>query len=175
MKRLTPPILDVYTDSQLAVELDVPHWKIKTACETGQIKAEFVPARIESKPRASGPGFVRSCYTREGGSTYSYPAYYKISKNEAERFEAELFKTAVTPEAATGEINPKEKDSLLKLIAVMAFDSYKYDRIQKRSAIPGEIVLAAENIGVNLDEKTVRKWLKIAAETHIPSDSTPPS
>ena len=164
MKRLTPPILDVYTDSQLAVELDVPHWKIKTACETGQIKAEFVPARIESKPRTSGPGFVRWCSTREGGTTYSYPAYYNISKNEAERFEAELLQPSVTPEAATGEINPNARKSLLKLVAVLAATGYGYDPTQKKSPIPAQIQNDADLLDISLDVDTIRKWLKESSE-----------
>lgn len=101
MKRLTPPILNVYTDSQLAIEFDIPHWKIKTACETGQIKAEFVPARTEFKPTTSGPSYVRWSTNRESGTKYYYPAYYTIVKDEALRFEAELFLPSETPEPAT--------------------------------------------------------------------------
>lgn len=172
MKRLTPPILQQYTDKQLAVELDVPHWKIVTACETGDIEAEFVPER--SEVLYSEPGWVGSYTGRQHvpSRKVTYGSYWIITKDAALRFEAELFATERGgPLPDTQAENPKATDTLLKLIAVMAVDAYDYDYKQERSSIPSEIVQRAQERGISLDPKTVRKWLKQAVATHIPTGS----
>jgi hypothetical protein len=94
MKRLTPPILAFYKDAQLAAALDIPHWQVQQACQNGDIQAEFVPERVETKYKDSGGGWTSDIYTKRFSSSYKYPAYWKIPKAEALRLEAELFKSS---------------------------------------------------------------------------------
>lgn len=72
------------------------------------------------------------------------------------------------------EKNPKplsdrERTSLLKMVIGMAIDGYGYNPKAKRSPIAGEITSALQLRGISLDEDTIRKWLKEAAQ-HLPSD-----
>ncbi|MCE1226513.1 MAG: hypothetical protein LWW87_08525 [Geobacteraceae bacterium] len=163
MKRFTPPILDVYTDRQLAVELDIPHHKILSLCKTGSIKAEYKETRQQL-----GGGFVRWGEPKPSTSRV-ISSWYEIQKDEALRFEAELFKT----EEAEKQTITKESDnqnalnSLLKIIAVMAVDGYGYDVNQERSPIPKQLSEVAEGLGVSVSDRTVRKHLKEAVLSYI--------
>lgn len=170
MKRLTPPILKVYTDKQLATALAIPHWQVRQACENGDIQAELVPERVETEYGELGGSWV-SLYTgksRRVSSSCSVPAYWKIPKNEALRLEAELFKPEEIekqPVAITD--NQNTINSLFKIIAVMAVDGYGYDVNQERSPIPNQLSEIAEGLGVSISDKTIRKHLKDAVLSHI--------
>lgn len=67
---------------------------------------------------------------------------------------------ATTPK----KFHTKEKETLLKLIAGMAVDAYRYDPTASRSPLPKEISDALAQMGIPLDPDTVRKWLKEASE-----------
>ncbi|MDK9716834.1 MAG: hypothetical protein OEL57_02875, partial [Trichlorobacter sp.] len=60
--------------------------------------------------------------------------------------------------------NPKSKNTLLQIIAVMAIKGYKYNPNDQRSTVPATIVNSAQSMGITLDQKTVREWLQQAAE-----------
>lgn len=66
------------------------------------------------------------------------------------------------------ELGGKERQTALKLIIGMAVRGYRFDPTSPRSPIPKEIASDLSLIGVPLDEDTVRKWLRNAAEL-IPS------
>lgn len=58
------------------------------------------------------------------------------------------------------QTHPKEKESMLKIIAVMARGGYGHDPNQKKSPTVGTIHEDALKYGVSLDEDTIRKYLK---------------
>jgi hypothetical protein len=61
------------------------------------------------------------------------------------------------------ELKETERQSLYKLISIMACDGYGYKPKECKSSIPNEIANAAtEIIGENIDADTVRKWLRKA-------------
>lgn len=63
----------------------------------------------------------------------------------------------------------KEIKSLYKIVSAMAADGYGYRWEDKKSSIPNEIAKAVtEFLGENIDEDTVRKWLKLASEQFPP-------
>jgi hypothetical protein len=47
----------------------------------------------------------------------------------------------------------------------MAIACYKFDPKASRSTVCSAIVSDLETVGISLDVDTVRKWLKVAAET----------
>jgi hypothetical protein len=53
----------------------------------------------------------------------------------------------------------KERNTLLKLVIGMAIAAYRYDPTT-RGAIPKEIVGDLDELGIWIDEDTVRTWLK---------------
>lgn len=61
-------------------------------------------------------------------------------------------------------LGTREKDSLLKLVIVMAVAGYGYDPKAKRSPIPQQIADDLAERGMPMDVDTVRKWLREAAE-----------
>lgn len=81
------------------------------------------------------------------------------------------FKTApapMPPKEATGA----EKESMLKLIAAMAVEQYSYNpKASKNDAIKN-ISDDLDGLGLSLDRKTIRKWMKEACELidpeHLP-------
>lgn len=65
--------------------------------------------------------------------------------------------------------NRKSMTSLFKLISAMAFDGYGYQWEDKKSPIPGELAkIVTKVLGENIDEGTVRKWLRDASEHYPP-------
>lgn len=92
-----------------------------------------------------------------------------IRLSEVERFEAvhgmknsASDETVSNKQNATETDNPKVKGTLLKLVAAMAIKGYSYKPTEAKSTIPSEIARDAEELGLSIDEKTVRKWLKEA-------------
>jgi len=59
--------------------------------------------------------------------------------------------------------NPKSTTSLLILVATMAIKGYRYNPRDSKSAVPTEIIKDAADLGLSINEKTVREWLKNAA------------
>ena len=57
-------------------------------------------------------------------------------------------------------LHTKEKESLLKLVIGMAIKGYGYDPSAARSGVPGEIVTDLAEVGLEIDEGTVTKYLK---------------
>ncbi len=85
---------------------------------------------------------------------------------DIEVFESTLNKDNKQTKTSLGT---KERDTLLKLVIGMAVRGYAYDPTAKRSATTGEIKSDLDLLGINLDEDTIRKWLKESAE-RLPRD-----
>lgn len=149
-----PPRPDYFTDRELAKEWGIDRGLVIRYIETEKLKAYKTIGWL-----CDDQFYIEIPYRG-----------YKISLAEVKRFEAEHTLLPVQPEAATGEINPKEKDSLLKLVAVMASVGYGYDPTQKKSPIPAQIQNDADLLGISFDVDTVRKWLKKASEFLPPKE-----
>jgi hypothetical protein len=80
--------------------------------------------------------------------------------------EIEQLKTARVnkPTSSDKPLNPKSRISLLKLVLGMGIDGYGYKPKAERSPIPREVCDALANIGITIDEDTVRSWLQQATE-----------
>ncbi len=64
---------------------------------------------------------------------------------------------------ATSKPDKREIDSVCQLFAAVAIDCYGYDPGAKRSPIPKEIAELAANLGLELSEDTIRKYLRRGA------------
>lgn len=58
----------------------------------------------------------------------------------------------------------KERESLYKMIIGMAVAGYRYDSKAARNDAIGDIYKDLEELGVNVDKDTIRKWLREAAQ-----------
>lgn len=63
-------------------------------------------------------------------------------------------------------LGTKEQQTLLKLVLGLAVDGYGYRPKDSRSKVIPEIKRNLESVGVKLDEDTIRKWLREAADEH---------
>jgi hypothetical protein len=63
-----------------------------------------------------------------------------------------------------GSLKPSERVSLMKLVFGMAKAKYNYDPAASRGPAPKNISNALALAGLELDEDTVRKWLRKASE-----------
>lgn len=61
-----------------------------------------------------------------------------------------------------GNLKLSEKQSVLRLVAGMAIQGYKYDPSSNRNECITEIQSDLDFLGIGLDAKTIRKWLKEA-------------
>jgi hypothetical protein len=68
------------------------------------------------------------------------------------------------------EIGTRERETLLKLIIGMAIAGYTYNPKGPRSKVPSEIAGDLAKQGMNIDDDTVRKWLRQAAELLPPKE-----
>jgi hypothetical protein len=79
----------------------------------------------------------------------------------------ECFTTLASQSAKSAErssLHPKEKESLLKLVATMAIKTYGYDPRAARNDTARRISEDATALGLSIDVDTVKKWLDRAAE-----------
>ncbi len=65
---------------------------------------------------------------------------------------------------ANDALNPKSRMSLLKLVLGMAIDGYGYDPKESKSPLAKELVDRLAALGIAIDEDTVRRWLREAAQ-----------
>lgn len=75
---------------------------------------------------------------------------------------------------AGSELKPdkREIDKIAQLFTALAIDNYGYDPGKARSPIPGEIVSLAADMGLEVSDETVRKYLRVGA-SFIPPDWKP--
>ena len=89
-----------------------------------------------------------------------------ISERESLRAEAANLKAELEAERSRGgSLKPRERESLMKLILGMAKAKFNYDPAASRSPAPKNISKALGSAGLELDEDTVRKWLRVAFES----------
>ena len=62
------------------------------------------------------------------------------------------------------EINPRVKDTLLKIILGMAIDGYGYRPQQLRSPTARELSDHLQRLGLEVSDDTIRNYLKEAAQ-----------
>lgn len=67
-------------------------------------------------------------------------------------------------------LHTKERNTLLKLVIGMAIDSYQFDPKGAKSAVPKQIADDLAKHGISIDDDTVRKYLKQAADTVLPGN-----
>lgn len=85
-----------------------------------------------------------------------------------------LQETASAPDGPDVELGTRERDTLLKLVIGMAVGGYGYSPVAARSQVPTEISSDLAKQGLSVSDDTVRKWLKVAANTVMP-DNPPKS
>ncbi|AML53325.1 hypothetical protein [Falsihalocynthiibacter arcticus] len=86
-----------------------------------------------------------------------HPEFYSILEKRTASKEPQSSGPAQT------KMTNQERDTLLKLIAAMACEQYGYDPKIERSDVPSNIRDDVELVGLTMDAKTVRKWLKEAS------------
>ena len=74
------------------------------------------------------------------------------------------------PENAV-DLSNLEQRSLLKIVAAMAITGYRFDPAAARNEATSEIQSDADLLGLELDQKTILKWLRKACEL-IPEDNS---
>ena len=86
---------------------------------------------------------------------------YLIMFEKIARLEKELSKRTDDEEKP---LSARERDSLLKLAIGMAVSGYAYDPEKSRNSAIGELEKDLQSLGIPLDQDTIRKWLKEAAQ-----------
>lgn len=154
------PRQERYTPEQLA-EL----W----GCSTPAIYDYVNSGRLQMKERMSDLFGFNPATGREEFVEHGLDRYFEL--DEVLRFETEhgigQQEQPITKTKQRNPDNPKSKSTLLQMIAVMANKKYNYDP-SGNSEVPQIIVDSAQKMGIVLDVKTVRGWLRQAAEC-IPS------
>ncbi len=99
-----------------------------------------------------------------------YGPFHEMIQNAANLSDQDQVETHLT----TSERPPdkREIDKIAQLFTVMAIDHLGYDPNAKRSPVPKEISDLAAEIGVDVSDDTVRKYLKLGSR-FIPDDWKP--
>lgn len=66
--------------------------------------------------------------------------------------------------SSTKSLHPKERESVAKIIVGMAIKGYSYDPKKIRSSTVAEIQSDLDELGISLDDATIRKWIKEGEE-----------
>jgi hypothetical protein len=67
-------------------------------------------------------------------------------------------------EVAKDELDPRERASLLKLVAGLAWSAYRFDPSAKRSTVVPELHNECLNLGIEISDDTIRRLLGEAAQ-----------
>ena len=76
---------------------------------------------------------------------------------------------AATIELGSSTLSKKERETLLKLVIGMAVKGYSYDPAASKNSATKEIVDDLADLGIGIDPDTVRKYLKEAERTVLPT------
>lgn len=113
------------------------------------------------------------CYSdsRNFYPSVDYPPLEELgfTKASLEAFEAKLVENSKP--GIKNAAFAKEKDSLLKLVALMAYDGYGHDTGASRTPTAGELTKASELMGIQIDNDTIRNWIKRATEANPRQDT----
>jgi hypothetical protein len=103
----------------------------------------------------------------EDKSYKEFPTYSELgfTKECIEEFEAKL-----TEHEKHNTSYKKQINSLMKIVITMAIKGYVYDPKAKKSQIVSDIKSDMNLLGLNLDEDTIREWLKKSAELLPPQE-----
>lgn len=69
---------------------------------------------------------------------------------------------AIQEDKLASEFVPRERETLLKLVAAMAVKGYRFDPEAQRNQATADIQNDLDQLGISLDQKTVLKWLREA-------------
>ena len=185
MKSTTPPIVKARAE-QLAQQLGLAEdpWAmpgfspvprkvsraelIKLAQLTGERPAFLFPdARPRSRTLVVPPDEFE---VLPAGSADSEAAAKRIAELEGEladlKRDRDQWKQKaadmVAQPQADEELNPKERNTLLRLVAVMAVQGYGFSPGAARLDGIGDLMTDAEKVGLPFDDNTLRKWLREA-------------
>ncbi len=75
-----------------------------------------------------------------------------------------LGETSAQVVTVTKSLTSQERATLLKLFAAMSCEQYGYDPKKPRSEATSRIAEDLDRVGITMDPKTIRKWLKTASE-----------
>lgn len=118
--------------------------------------------------RIDVPVGLENAVQNHGGQIADWKAYYDNAIAELNIVANELaeLKSGGAPVAtkAAKPFGGRERESLLKLVIGMAIKGYTYDPKAGRSVTPREIASDLEQLGLSLDEDTIRKYLNEAKE-----------
>ncbi len=84
----------------------------------------------------------------------------------------ELQAAAIRSERPRTDLSTRERETLLKLVIGMAIAGYKYKPDATRNVATKDISGDLGGLGIGMDDDTVRKWLKIAADEVLPKPKT---
>ncbi|QDL39337.1 hypothetical protein [Rhodoferax sediminis] len=85
------------------------------------------------------------------------------------RFEAERTEGMTSKQLDEKSLSTRERDTLLKLVIGMAVKGYNYDSAAAKSRAPKEIADDLADLGIGVSDDTVRKYLKQATDTVLPT------
>lgn len=88
------------------------------------------------------------------------------------RLKRRVYGTSATSEPSKMKTDRREVDKIAQLFTAMAIDNLGYQPKAKRSPVPKEITDLAADMGLDVSDDTVRKYLKLGAK-FIPDDWEP--
>jgi hypothetical protein len=107
------------------------------------------PNAIENREKSIDDELMRDCMARE-------LEYLRgLQTEDAQK---------MLEERIAEQLHPKARTSLLKLIAGMAVDKFRFDPGKANTETASKIQSALQRAGLSIDDDTVRKWLVEAGE-----------
>jgi hypothetical protein len=147
-----PAVTLICLDGPLVQASDGQYW---------QLRDSFEPHEID-RPDGTKKKIPRMYYPAGG---LPKDSVLVVRTSALQRLGASLLADSERPLATT------ERNTLLKLVLGMALGSYRYDHKAAKSSTTKEIVDDLASNGINIDDGTVRKYLKEAANVFLPASS----
>ena len=140
-----------------------------------EIRREF-ERRLAFAGRANAKGQLPSRPTPREFLDWAASVGFPFSEAwQADIPSEEIEDTSQAAVAPSAELSTRERNSLLKLVIGMAVGGYAYDPKRERNEAIKDIANDLDSLGIGMDVKTIRKWLREGVEIlpreHLDDDS----
>jgi hypothetical protein len=174
-ERMRFPIPAELVETIKELGIQIRDWK--TAHDEQKVLADSAQEKLSEELDAHLTTITKhSKYVEEMGKRQSQIIQDCKTLNAAkeelvEKLKARINKLETAPAQDVKPLGTRERESLAKLVIGMAIGGYAYDPNASRNSSTGEIASDLLQIGLSLDEDTIRKYLAEGREL-LPRDET---
>ena len=174
-ERMRFPIPAELVETIKELGIQIRDWK--TAHDEQKLLAESAQHKLEEEldahiaTMAKHSKYVDEMGKRQGQIIQDCKSLNAAKDELIEKLKARINQLETAPAQNVKQLGTRERESMVKLVIGMAIGGYAYDPNASRNSSTGEIASDLLQIGLSLDEDTIRKYLAEGRQL-LPRDET---